>query len=200
MARPKGTDWDAVRADSAKGLSVAELAAKYSTSPRSIWRRKAADVKAGHPWPEPPSRGGPGALPGDAASGPHRGLRAIDGGRAPEQKPHCANAASKASRRTLPPIDFDPSSVTDEILSDLLRGAAAKMLQDWNSGYIEPGMHQSHADVFLSVVNGAARAIDKSRDVAGKKSGQPSNAEPDVPVQRVTIIRRTVPVEKAAGA
>ncbi len=58
------------------------------------------------------------------------------------------------------------------------------------AGRIEPGQHQSKADVLLRVVIAAAKAIDASRQVGGRRPGQPSAGAADG--QLVVIERRTM--------
>jgi hypothetical protein len=183
MARPKGIDWTAVASDYAFGLSTAELASKHEVSGRVIRLRKAIDRRAGRPWPRLCGRAGGRGEDTLGADTLAPSLRALDGGR--------------CGRHPLPPIDFDPSTVTDEQLADLLRGAAAKMLLDWNEGRVEPGLHQSAADVFARVVATVASAIAVSRSVSGRTSGQASEAASSTPTQRVTIVRRVVAAESA---
>ena len=100
-----------------------------------------------------------------------------DGWAAPKRPSNLVSLDSRRRRPkgpTLPPIDND---VTDDELARSLRRVAKRVLDDLEGGRIEPGREQSVADVVARAVDAAAKAIDKSRDVAGRTKGQPSGAE-----------------------
>jgi hypothetical protein len=165
---PKGVDWDRVILDRARGLSIAQLAAKYDVAERTVKARRAADAKAGWPWPPP--RGGAGVDTPDVrfASG---ALRVLDGGMRAifRQDPGFADSTGGSAF-------IDGAPVDDEQLVVALRHAAHVMLRALMAGKIRPGMHQGVADVYFRVVSAVGMTIDLSRLVAGRAKGEPSGA------------------------
>jgi hypothetical protein len=119
------------------------------------------------------------------------GLRALQGGQ----------AGAPRSRRGNEPVrvvfvDGDAEPISDQMLLDRMRAVVKIALEQLLAGEIEPAPQQSKADVVLRILDAAGTVIDKSRDVAGLTAGQSSGGDDVGPVQRVVIIRKTVPVDR----
>jgi hypothetical protein len=148
--------WRRIRAEWEAGATVAGLARTHGVSEKQIRLRKRAEG-----WARP------------TAASPTVTLVVLEGGR-----PHPPKAESPGGEPKPEPRTADPDAdVTEDELARAMRRVAKKALDDLEAGGIKAGPQQSQADVIVRVVDTAAKAIDKSRDVAGKKAGQPSGDE-----------------------
>jgi hypothetical protein len=115
-----------------------------------------------------------------------------------------------------PKTDTDPSDIPDEsapseaelehvdplaeqkMLGVMAQRAARRGLRRYLRGAIEPGMHQSEADVLNALLSAAARATSMNREIAGKGKGEPSgDGGNEEPVEVVIRTERIAPADRA---
>ncbi|HZT12697.1 MAG TPA: hypothetical protein VFA29_07830 [Candidatus Baltobacteraceae bacterium] len=195
-------DWAAMRADVESGRvkSFAELSAKYGATEQAIRNRRKADEKAGNPWP----------LPKIARA---QDTNVID---LSQRRGH-ASKRNLGEGQSRPKSDTDPGDIPDERVPDeaefesvdplseqkmlgvMAQRAARRGLRRYLRGAIEPGMHQSEADVLNALLAAAARATSMNREIAGKGKGEASTDGDgsNEPVEVVIRTERIAPANRA---
>lgn len=194
-------DWAAMRADIESGRvrSFAELSAKYGATEQAIRNRRKADEKAGKPWPSP-----------KIARAQDSKVIDLSDRRAYKPKRNLGDGQSRAKS------DTDPGDIPDErapdeaeleavdplaeqkMLGVMAQRAARRGLRRYLRGAIEPGMHQSEADVLNALLSAAARATSMNREIAGKGKGEASaeGEGGDEPVEVVIRTERIAPANR----